>query len=134
MRLDEERESSNYEIQSGAGRGGGFGGGGGLFNLLLWLVASRFGLGGVVVLVIAAALMNGGFGLLGGGGTGAGESGSGYSSEGFQPPASPGAPAQDARLSALQHLSLRVLGSTERVWGEVYARAGRRYQPTVLSF
>jgi predicted metalloprotease len=39
-----------------------------------------------------------------------------------------------SRLSDIQHWSLKVLGSTERVWGQAFAQAGRQYQPTVLSF
>ncbi len=55
------------------GGGGGFGGGGGIFGLLIPLVASRFGLGGIVIAVIALALFNGGGALLTGGGTPAGQ-------------------------------------------------------------
>lgn len=120
MRLDDERESSNFEIQDG--RGGGFGGGmGGGLGLLLPLIGSRFGCGGIVVVLIIFAVMGvNPLSLLGGGG---------------------GSVQQDAsvsrdasRLSDIQHWSLKVLGSTERVWGQAFAQAGRQYQPTVLSF
>ena len=57
MRLDDEQESSNFEVQRGGGGGLGFGGGGGgMLGFLLPMVASRFGCGGVVVLLIALAL------------------------------------------------------------------------------
>ena len=47
MRLDDERESSNFEVQSGRG---GFGGGlGGGLGMLLPFIGSRFGCGGIVV-------------------------------------------------------------------------------------
>ena len=39
-----------------------------------------------------------------------------------------------SRLSDVQHWSLKVLGSTERVWGSLFQQAGQQYQPTVLSF
>lgn len=123
MRLDEEQESSNYEIQRGGGFGGLGGGGGGLFGLLIPLIASRFGLGGLVVAVIAIALFNGAGGLLSGGG-GTGTSPSGFQAERADP----------SKLTDVQHLSLRVLGSTERVWGEVFKEHGQSYTPTVLSF
>ena len=57
MRLDDEQESSNFEVQDG--RGGGFGGGGGMggLGLLLPLIGSRFGCGGIVVVLIILAVM-----------------------------------------------------------------------------
>ncbi|HEY1124816.1 MAG TPA: neutral zinc metallopeptidase [Sphingobium sp.] len=124
MRLDEEQESSNFEVQRG-GRGlGGFGGGGGLFGMLIPLIASRFGIGGIVVAVIAVALFNGAGGLLSGGGPG------GSNPNGFQAQQA----QQQGELTDVQHLSLKVLGSTERVWGQIFQENGRQYTPTVLSF
>ena len=50
MRLDDYRTSDNVGDQRGQSfGGGGFGGGG--FGLLFGLVASRFGIGGIIVLV-----------------------------------------------------------------------------------
>jgi predicted metalloprotease len=37
-------------------------------------------------------------------------------------------------LTESQHLSLKVLGSTERRWTDLFARQGKRYTPAVLSF
>jgi predicted metalloprotease len=37
-------------------------------------------------------------------------------------------------LTDIQRLSLRVLGSTERRWGDIFAQAGARYTPTTLVF
>ena len=53
MRLDGP-ESSNVEYDSGrGGGGGGLGGmGGGLFGLLFQIVASRFGIVGIIVLAL----------------------------------------------------------------------------------
>lgn len=119
MRLDDERESSNFEVQDG--RGGGFGGGlGGGLGMLLPLVGSRFGCGGIVVVLIILAVMGvNPLSLLGGGGP-------------VQQNVSTSRDPQ--KLNDIQHWSLRVLGSTERVWGQVFQESGQQYQPTVLSF
>ena len=58
MRFDEDRFSGNIESQRGMGGGGG---------MLLGLVASRFGIGGVVVLLIVMALFGGLGGIFSGG-------------------------------------------------------------------
>jgi len=70
MRFGDERESTNFDDatgRSGGLGGGGFGGGG--LGCLLPLVASRFGIGGVIVLVIGYFLLSslGGLGGAGGG-------------------------------------------------------------------
>src|SRR5205085_2798663 len=70
MRFGDERESSNFEDvtgRSGLGFGGGGLGGGGL-GCLIPLIASRFGIGGVIVLVIGYFLLSSLGGLGGGGG------------------------------------------------------------------
>ncbi|MGE4322255.1 MAG: neutral zinc metallopeptidase [Sphingobium sp.] len=122
MRLDDERESSNFEVQSGrrGGVGGGMGGG---LGLLLPLIGNRFGCGGIVVVLIILAVMGvNPLSLLSGGGGVA--------------PTQQSAPASrdPAQLTEIQHWSLRVLGSTERVWGKIFEEAGRTYKPTILSF
>lgn len=128
MRLDDERESSNFEVQSG--RGGGFGGagfgGGGLgggLGMLLPLIGSRFGCGGIVVVLIILAVMGvNPLTLLGGGG-------------GVTPTQQSAPASRDpAQLTDIQRWSLRVLGTTERVWDQIFQEAGRTYQPTILSF
>ena len=118
MRLDDERESSNFEVQSGRG---GFGGGlGGGLGMLLPFIGSRFGCGGIVVVLIILAVMGvNPLSLMGGGG-------------GVQQSESVSRDPQ--KLSDIQHWSLKVLGSTERVWGQIFQQAGQQYQPTVLSF
>lgn len=121
MRLDDEQESSNFEVQQGGGGlGGGFGGGN-LLGFLLPMIGSRFGCGGIAVVLLIFAVMGGGLNLgsmFGGGG---------------------GAPnvqsSQDAaQLTETQHWSLKVLGSTERVWGQVFNQSGQQYQPATLVF
>ncbi|AJR22454.1 MULTISPECIES: KPN_02809 family neutral zinc metallopeptidase [Sphingobium] len=118
MRLDDERESTNFEIQEGRG---GFGGGmGGGLGLLLPLIGSRFGCGGIVVVLIILAVMGvNPLSLMGGGG---------------QMPQGSEVSRDTSKLSDIQHWSLKVLGSTERVWGPLFQQAGRQYQPTVLYF
>ena len=62
MRFGDERESTNFQDVTGqsGGFGGGFGGGG--LGCLLPLVASRFGIGGVIVLVIGYFALGGSLG------------------------------------------------------------------------
>ncbi len=123
MRLDDEQESGNFEIQSPGSSSAGFGGGGlGLLGMIVPFVFSRFGCGGVAVLGIAVLLF-GGFGsigslLSGGGGT----------------TSAPHEQATTGELTDIQRVSLKVLGSTERRWAEIFAASGQRYTPTTLVF
>src|SRR3954454_17768717 len=118
MRLGGEPESSNFEDrtgQSGFG-GGGFGGGG--LGCLLPLIASRFGIGGVIVLVIGYFLLSS-LGGLGGGGGGS-----------LVPSSQRSAPAGQSSLDPnTRHFMLQVLASTEDTWGKLL---GGRYTPTKL--
>jgi uncharacterized protein len=119
MRFGDERESSNFEDvtgRSGGGFGGGLGGGG--LGCLLPLIASRFGIGGVVVLVIGYFLLSS-LGGLGGGGGGS-----------LVPQAQQGAPAGKSTLDPnTRHFLLQVLASTEDTWSKLL---GGRYTPTTL--
>ena len=121
MRFGDERESSNFEDvtgRSGAGFGGGGFGGGGL-GCLLPLVASRFGIGGVIVLVIGYFLLSS-LGGLGGGGSGGS----------LVPSSQQSAPAGQSTLNPdTKHFMLQVLASTEDVWSKLL---GGRYAPTTL--
>ncbi len=119
MRLDDERESTHYEVQDG--RGGGFGGGlGGGLGMLLPLVASRFGCGGVVVLIIIMAVMGmNPMSMLGGGG-------GGQQVQGERP--------GPQELTAVQRTALKVLGSTEARWTEIFRERGETYPPPTLVF
>ena len=123
MRLGGEPESSNFEDrtgQSGGFGGGGFGGGG--LGCLLPLVASRFGIGGVIVLVIGYFLLSS-LGGLGGGGGGV-LPGSGTQRN---------APAGQSTLNPqTREFLLRVLGSTEQTWGQIFQKSGQQYRPTKL--
>jgi predicted metalloprotease len=117
MRFGDERESSNFEDVTGRS-GLGFGGGGGGLGCLLPLIASRFGIGGVVVLVIGYFLLSS-LGGLGGGGGGS-----------LAPSSQQSAPAGQTRLDpSTRHFMLQVLASTEDVWSKLL---GGRYTPTTL--
>ncbi|MFL6720346.1 MAG: neutral zinc metallopeptidase [Sphingomonas sp.] len=120
MRLGGEPESSNFEDRTGQiGGGGGFGGGG--LGCLIPLVMSRFGLGGVVVLLIGYFLLSSLGGLGGGGGSLTG---------GRSPQTA--ASGQSTLTPEVRSFLLRVLGSTEQTWGQIFAKSGQRYQPTTL--
>jgi predicted metalloprotease len=126
MRFGDERESSNFEDvtgRSGGFGGGGFGGGGNALGCLLPLIASRFGIGGVVVLVIGYFLLSSLGGLGGGGGSIA--------------PTSQQAGQTSGRSTLdpnIKHFSLQVLASTEDVWTALLKPKGIQYTPTRLVF
>jgi predicted metalloprotease len=123
MRLGGEPESSNFEDRTGQSSSGfgGMGGGGSALGCLIPLVMSRFGLGGVVVLVIGYFILSS-LGGLGGGG-------------GLLPNNAPqrSAPAGQSTLDPKTADFLkRVLGSTEDTWTEIFAKSGVRYEPTTM--
>ena len=124
MRFGDERESSNFEDVTGQS-GGGFGGGGNALGCLLPLIASRFGIGGVIVVVIGYFLLSS-LGVLGGGG---GEV-TGPSSQ-----QQVGAPSGQSTLDPnIKRFSLQVLASTEDVWTDLLKPKGIQYTPTMLVF
>ena len=122
MRFGDERESTNFADDTGRSGfgGGGFGGGG--LGCLLPLIASRFGIGGVIVLVIGYFLLSS-LGGLGGGG-------------GVAPTSQQAsAPAGQSRLDpTTKHFTLQVLASTEDTWGKLLQAKGISYAPTQLVF
>ena len=118
MKLDDYRTSDNVGDQRGQRFGGG--GGGGL-GLLLNLVGSRFGLGGIAVVVIGAMLL--GFNPFGGGvATGPQTAVGGRSAE------------QACAVDAASRFSCQVLASTEDIWGAIFAESGQRYTPAGFIF
>jgi hypothetical protein len=119
MQFGDEPESSNFRDDTGRSFGG-FGGGGNMLGCLLPLIASRFGIGGVVILVIGYFLLSS-LGGLGGGVQ--------------QPVSQQGATAAQSRLDPnTKHFTLQVLKSTEDVWTKLLAQRGVRYTPTELVF
>ena len=128
MRLDDYRTSDNVGDQRGQSFGGGGGFGGGGMGLLFSLVASRFGIGGIILLALGAMLF--GFNplaLLGGGGSGVVSSPSATqvgSSEA----------AKACAADASSRFSCQVLANTEDTWKAILAQNGQSYPPTGLIF
>ncbi len=107
MRLDDEQESSNVEDRRGMsmGRAGGVG----IGTVLLALVASYFfGIDPQAVIGVASQMQSG------------------------APPAQAGRPPADDPATRQVR---KVLGSTERTWGEIFRASGRTYEePTLVLF
>ncbi len=124
MRLDDEQESSSFEDRSsGGGRGFGFPGGGGLR-----LGGGRLGCGGIVILLVIALLLGiNPLNLLGDGqlSTPAPQT---------QGPAAPAGADGSTIDPQLRSTILKVLGSTERRWTDIFAASGERYEKPVLVF
>ena len=122
MRFGDERESTNYTDDTGRG-GMGFGSGGGSpLGCLIPLVASRFGIGGVIVLVIGYFLLSS-LGVLGGGGGG------------LSPTSQQSASAGKSNLDPnTKRFTLQVLASTEDTWAKLLEAKGIRYTPTNLTY
>ncbi|MCL6740951.1 neutral zinc metallopeptidase [Sphingomonas sp. RB56-2] len=113
MRFGDSPESDNFEDRTGQSGGGGMNLGGGL-GMILPLVASRFGIVGVLILVLgycALTQLGGGGGMLGGGSSESGPS------------------KLDPNTGKFMR---QVLGSTEQVWGQIFTQAGAKYTPTRL--
>ncbi|MBA3577568.1 MAG: neutral zinc metallopeptidase [Sphingomonas sp.] len=102
------------------GRGGGFGGGGGnMLGCLIPLVLSRFGIGGVLILLLGYCALQsfGGGGLLSGGGS----------------PTSQQSSSTQSTLGAEDRQVLSgVLASTEQVWSNLFQQSGETYQPAQM--
>ncbi len=118
VRLGGEGPSGNFEDRTGQGGGFGFGGGGGnMLGCLLPLVLNRFGLVGVLILLVGYCALT----QLGGGGGGILPSG---------PSTSTSAPSGQSTLTPeMRDFLTRGLGSTEETWEEIFAKSGARYQP-----
>ena len=117
MRLGGEPESSNFEDRTGQSSSG-FGGmgGGNALGCLLPLVMSRFGLGGVVLLVVGYFVLNSLGGL---GGTG-----------GILPSDKPqsATPGQSTLSPDVARFLRVILGDTEEYWGKALGN----YRPTTM--
>jgi len=119
MQFGDEPESGNFRDDTGRGFAG-FGGGGNMLGCLLPLIASRFGIGGIVILFVGYFLLHSLGGL--GGGT-------------QQPVSQQGASAAQSRLDPnTKHFTLQVLKSPENVWTKLLAQRGIRYTPAELAF
>ncbi len=114
-------DNNNFEDRTGQSGGGmQLGGmGGGLVGLIFSLVASRFGIVGMIILALGYCALSslgggGGGGLLGGGGT------------------SPTTQGESRLTTEQQRVLVGTLTSTEQVWGEIFQQAGARYQPAKM--
>ena len=120
VRLGGEGPSNNFEDRTGQSGGFGFGGGGGgnMLGCLLPMVMSRFGIVGVLILLLGYCALTE---LTGGGGGGILPTG----------PSTTGAPSSgQSRLDPnMRDFLTRGLGSTEETWTEIFAKSNARYQP-----
>jgi len=120
MRLG-DGPSDNFEDRTGQSGFGGFGGGGGnMLGCLLPLVASRFGIVGVLVLLLGYCALQ----SLGGGS--------------ISPTGGPStsAPSGQSRLDpGDRQILVSTLESTDAIWGEIFARSGSRYvEPRLVAY
>jgi len=122
MRLDDPGSSDNFFDRTGSSGGGGGSMLGGGLGLLLPLILSRFGIGGLLILALgycALTSLGGGGGLLGGG----------------SQTAQQGTPGQSTLSQESQVLLRSVLESTDGVWGKAFAAAGSRYtEPKLIAY
>ncbi|MEO5866859.1 MAG: neutral zinc metallopeptidase [Sphingomonas sp.] len=128
MRLDDFDPNINVEDQRGQGGGfGGGGGGGGLLFGLIPLVFSRFGCGGVAVLLAAFALFGGGLNLFHGAGSQVGA-----------PTAQVGRSGSDARSScgvdAESKAACNAFSSADKTWATIFQQNNRDFAAPKLVF
>ena len=132
MRLDDFDPNINVGDQRGEGGGGGFGGGGGggglLFGLLP-LIGSRFGCGGIVVVLIVLAVF-GGLGnigsMLGGGGS--------QLSAPTQQSAHTGDATKACTVDASSKAACNAFSSADKTWAAIFQREGKTFTAPSLQF
>jgi predicted metalloprotease len=130
MRLDDYDNDINVgEARGGGGLGGG-GGGGGLLLGLLPLIGSRFGCGGIVVVLLLLAVF-GGLGnlggLLSGGGTTSAPTARVGTSEG-------GGVRQICDASPQRRETCQAFSNAQNTWEQIFAKEGQRFSPPMLRF
>ena len=152
MRLDNEKPSDNVEDRRGQGGGGGFGipgGGGRRINIPMGGGRGGFSLSTIILMAVAYFALKLLFGVdlldMVNGGGGGGMQIPGNATE-YQLPdsstdvtqaPSPGGGVDDKNVTADagKEFVSRVLGSTERVWGDVFQKMGKEYpQPKLVMF
>ena len=127
MRLGGYRTSDNVSDQGRGFGGGGFGGGGGgggCLMMLLPMVLSRFGIGGVLILLLGYCALS----YMGGGG-GLGLGGPSRRSRRTRAARPTTNAAQACSSEPAKRFSCQVLASTEDTWTKLFAANGQRYQP-----
>ena len=130
MRLDDY--DNDIDVGDATSRGGfGGGGGGGLLFGLLPLIGSRFGCGGIVVVLILFAVFGGGLGglggMLGGGGGGAPSTQVGQQSGG-------GSVQQICDSSPERRATCNAFSNAENTWEQIFAASGQRFRAPGLRF
>ncbi len=137
MRLDDFDPNIDVGDQRGRGGGGmgfggGGGGGGGLLLGLLPMVFSRFGCGGVAILLAVLFFMGGGLPLLTGGGSAP------VSQIGQTPPpagnGASGGAATACRVDASSLAACNAFSSANKTWATLFQQSGQRYSPPSLQF
>lgn len=131
MRLDDFDPNINVEDQRGASGGGFGGGGGGLLFGLLPLIGSRFGCGGIAVVLILFAVF-GGLGnlggLIGGGQQSAPATQVGQRQAGTDTTSS-------CTLNAESKAACNAFSSADKTWAKIFAASGETFtQPKLVFF
>ena len=129
MRLDDFDPNINVEDQRGRGGGFGGGGGGGMLFGLLPLVFSRFGCGGVVVLLIVFAIFGGGLPSLTGGG---GQLSAPTEQVGQQKAGTDA--ASSCTVNPQSRAACNAFSSADKTWAALFARSGERFVEPKLVF
>ncbi len=130
MRLDDYRTSDNVSDQRGQSFGGGGGGlGGGALPMILGLVASRFGIGGVLILALGYCALQ-----YVGGGAGTGTSVVAPGQQAGAAAAGPSGAAGACAVDQASRFSCQVLASTEDTWQRIFAEQGSAYRPAGFVF
>ncbi|HEX8526781.1 KPN_02809 family neutral zinc metallopeptidase [Allosphingosinicella sp.] len=124
MKLDDYRFSDNVSDQRGQRFGGGGFGGGGM-GMLLGLVLSRFGIGGVLLL---------GLGYLALSFFGSGSGGGGVGVAPHQAASGGKSPQEACSVDQVSAFSCRVLASTEDTWARIYQENRQTYRPAGFVF
>ncbi|WP_426263173.1 KPN_02809 family neutral zinc metallopeptidase [Sphingomonas sp. PWP1-2] len=135
MRLDDFDPNINVEDQRGQGGSGfgGFGGGGGGGGLLLGLlpmVFSRFGCGGVAILLAVLFFFGGGMGMLGSGGT----SQRSAPTEQVGQPSSGKSVTASCTTDAASKVACNAFSSADKTWASIFQREGKTFQQPKLVF
>ena len=126
MRLDDFDPDINVGSQRGGGFGGG--GGGGLLLGLLPLIGSRFGCGGIVVVLLLLAV----FGGLGNLGSLVGMGGGSPQIE--RRSDTGGGAAQICTTDPARRAACNAFSSTENAWERIFAANGQRFERPSLEF
>jgi len=139
MRLDDFDPNIDVGDQRGRGGGMGFGGGGGGGGMLLGLlpfVFSRFGCGGVAVLLAVFVFFGGGLSLLGSGEGGQGAGGGGFAPSGQIAGPATGAGATSAACSVDDESKAicNAFSSANKTWTALFQQSGREYKAPMLQF